>query len=137
MRSFRFENEVKGDRTSVLLIGAGVFFAALLLGGCAVGRGPAGEIVLGIEAGRLVDTVEQGIIGAAGMIPGAGPLIQQLLLSAAAGGATVAGTGKLVLNRVESRRKTSDQAREEAERDLAVATERVRLLEARLNGQPA
>jgi len=95
--------------------------SGLLLSGCGVGRGPAGEIILGVEVGALVDTFEQGLIGAAGMIPGAGPILQQILLSAAAGGVTVAGVGKLAVNKLEKRRKEADQEREEAMRDLAVA----------------
>jgi hypothetical protein len=99
----------------------------LLLTGCAVGRGPAGEIVVGVPLGTLVDTSEQAIIGGAGMIPVVGPFIQKLLIGAAAGGATTAGVAKLVLAKLEAKRKASDIARELAERELAVA-------EAKLNG---
>lgn len=49
----------------------------LSLSGCAVGRDDAtGAIVLGFEAGRLVETAPQALAGLAGsLIPGLGPVV--------------------------------------------------------------
>jgi hypothetical protein len=98
-----------------------ILLGLLLLAGCAVGRGPAGEIVIGVEAGVLVDTAEQAMIGTVGQIPVVGGLLQQILIGATAGGLTIGGTSKLLLNKLESRRKKADIARELAERELAIA----------------
>lgn len=56
---------------SVIALAVGIISA---LGGCAVGRNElTGEVVLGIKAGRLVETTEQLMVGAAqglgGLLP--------------------------------------------------------------------
>lgn len=91
-----------------------------VLAGCTVGRGPGGEIIIGMEVGVLADTLEQGVIGAVGMVPGVGPLLAKILGGATAGGVTIGGTAKLLINRLEKRRREADIAREKAERDRAV-----------------
>ncbi len=42
-----------------------------LMGGCAVGHGPAGDIVLGFKAGSLPETAEQVVMGGAQIAAGA------------------------------------------------------------------
>lgn len=103
-------------RTMLLLVSP-----ALLLVGCATGRGPGGEVILGMEVGQLADTVEQGLIAATGLIPGVGPMLSNILGGLVAGGATVAGAARVVHNRTEASRRKSDIKRETAERNLAVA----------------
>lgn len=103
---------------------------ALVLSGCSMARGPGGEIIVGIPVGVLVETGEQALIGAAGMIPVVGPFIQNLLLGAGASGLTVAGVSKMArvalekrqaasLEEAERKRKSSDRAREELRVEVA------------------
>ena len=101
---------------TLLLMGLGL----VALAGCAVGRGADGAIVLGIEAGVLVETVEQGIIGAAGEIPVVGNLVRNILIGAATSGVTVAGSAKALMMRQENRRRKSDMAREASDTRVAV-----------------
>ncbi len=90
----------------------------LLLVGCATGRGPAGEVIIGVEVGTLTDTANQALGAGINMFaPGLGTIIAGGLASI--GG--VAGLSKLVVNKIEKRRKAADMAREVAERALAVA----------------
>ncbi len=93
----------------------------LALGGCAVARAADGGLVLGFEVGQLVETGNQAMLAAAGMVPGVGNFLQTLLIGGGATGLTVAGASKYVLSRLENRRRESDQLREIAERELAVA----------------
>ncbi len=103
-------------RTATLILtGLGL----VVLAGCAVGRGPGGEIIVGAEIGQLTDTAEQGLIMGASMIPVVGPMISQALITAGAGGATVGGVSKMIVNRIEKRRKAADIAREMAEKRVA------------------
>ncbi len=92
---------------------------ALVLSGCSMARGPSGEIIVGIPVGVLVETSEQALIGAAGMIPVVGPFIQTLLIGAGASGLTVAGAAKAGRMALEKRRKASDIAREELRVEVA------------------
>ena len=88
--------------------------ALLLLGGCAVGRGSMGEVVIGVDAGRLVETGDQALAAAADTIlPGLGAVLAPLGI-----GGMVGGFARAMQK--ERARKTSDQAREAAERELAV-----------------
>lgn len=75
-----------------------VLFATLILlmllamsvGGCAVGRGPTGEVVWGWKVGEMAETAEQALGAAVNTIaPGAGTLIATLLGST---GLAAAGT---------------------------------------------
>jgi len=91
----------------------------LVLVGCSVGRGPGGEIVIGMEVGRMVETGNQAIIAAAGMVPGIGGILQTLLIGGGTMGLTVAGGSKLLLNRIETRRRKADQSREATQLALA------------------
>ena len=108
------QNIAMGVALGVLLLGV-----ALLLNGCTFARGPAGEIIVGVPLGTLVETSEQALIGAAGMIPGIGPFLQNLLMGAAAGGMTVAGAAKAGRIALEKRRKNSDVGREDLRVELA------------------
>lgn len=92
---------------------------AMALSGCMAARGPAGEIVIGMEVGRLVETTNQAILTGAGMIPGVGPFLQNMLIGAGASGLTVAGAMKGGRAMLEKRRKAADIAREVAERRVA------------------
>lgn len=112
------------SNVTFILLAAGT----CLLAGCATGRGAAGEVILGIEVGRLVETTEQALIGAAGMIPGVGPLIQTLMLGVIGSGATVAGVSKVMMNKIEKRRRAADQEREETRVELAVAEAKIETL---------
>ena len=97
-------------------------FSALILAGCVFVRDPiTGEIVGGIPLGTLAETGNQILGGAVGHIPVVGPFLQQAVLMATVGGVTTGGVSKMIVNKIESRRKASDMAREAAERDLAVA----------------
>ncbi len=90
----------------------------LLLVGCAVGRGDAGEVILGVELGIMADNANQALGAGINMFaPGLGTIIAGGLASIGGG----AGVSKLVVNKIEKRRKSADMAREAAERALAVA----------------
>lgn len=59
-----------------LAITAGIFLLLFALAGCAVGRGTAGEVVLGWDAGRLTETTEQALSGLGdALLPGLGVLL--------------------------------------------------------------
>ncbi len=116
--------------TGLICLAGGII---MLLNGCQVYRGPSGEVGIGMPIGVLVETGEQAIIGAAGMIPVVGPFIQNLLIGAGASGLTVAGAAKMArmalerrqaaaLAEAERKRKSSDRAREE----LRVEVERLK-----------
>lgn len=57
----------------------------LLLSGCAAGRGDAGEVVVGFEVGRMVETTNQGLHVAAGFLPPPWNGIAEALLPIATG----------------------------------------------------
>lgn len=46
-----------------------VVLTIALVCGCAVGRGPAGEIVVGLDVGRSAETAEEALQAAAGLLP--------------------------------------------------------------------
>jgi len=93
-----------------------ILILILFLGGCAVGRGPMGEIILGIEAGTLADSTGAVIGQAANAIfPGLGKIL------GFGGGAvltTVLGAWAKV-RATDKKRKRADQAREVATREKA------------------
>ncbi len=91
----------------------------MLLSGCSIGRGHGGEFIVGVEIGRAVETGNQALFVGAGMIPGVGPFIQNMLLGAGASGLTVAGVAKAGRMAVEKRRKAADIRREAAEKRVA------------------
>lgn len=93
--------------------------------GCAVGTGPGGEVILGVEAGRLVRTAEQGMIAGASMIPGIGPLLSTVLGGAVAGGFTVKGASTAAVKMIEAKRKKADIAREQAEKKVVELEARI------------
>jgi hypothetical protein len=115
MKAIKFIGDL-GERVAYVGLLALLIGAALTLVGCAVGRGAAGEVILGVEAGRLADTAERGLIGAVGMIPGVGPALTYALGGAVAGGWTVKGGAAAALKLLEKKRKASDIAREAAEK---------------------
>ena len=94
-------------------------YVVAYMSGCSIARGPGGEIVVGFELGRMVETGEQALITGAGMIPGVGPFIQNMLIGAGASGLTVAGAMKGGRAMLEKRRKAADIARERAEKRVA------------------
>ena len=103
-------------RTATLILtGLGL----VVLTGCAMARGPDGSIIVGAKLGVLIETAEQGLIAGAAMIPGIGPMISGALVTATAGGATVGGVSKMIVNKIEKRRRNSDMAREAAEKRVA------------------
>lgn len=103
-------------RTSTFIL-TGLNLIALT--GCEVARGPDGSIIVGAKIGILVETAEQGLIAGAAMIPVVGPMISAALITATAGGATVGGVSKMIVNKIEKRRKAADIAREVAEKRVA------------------
>lgn len=111
-------------RTSTLIL-TGIGLGVVALAGCAVGRGPGGEIIIGAEIGTAVETVEQGLILGAGMIPVVGPMIASVLSGAAATGLTVAKVQAKAKAEIERRRKNSDMAREELRVKLAAAEAKI------------
>lgn len=105
-------------RTSTFILSG---ISLIALAGCAVGRGPGGEIIVGAEIGTVVDTAEQGLILGAGMIPVVGPLLASLLTGAAASGVTVSRVTAKAKAEIERRRKNSDRERENLRVKLAEA----------------
>lgn len=101
--------------TTLLLMGLGL----VALAGCTVARGPAGEVVIGVEVGVLAETAEQVAIGLAGQVPVVGGMLQQMMIGAVGSGATIGGVAKMLLNKLEKRRRDADIAREKAERRVA------------------
>lgn len=100
----------------LVTLGGAAFLAVaflLMLSGCAVGRDDAtGAIVLGFEAGRLVETAPQALAGLAGsLIPGLGPVV-----SLAAGALGIGGTAAAVHYR--SKRRGERDGWDEKEEDL-------------------
>jgi hypothetical protein len=99
------------------------------LAGCAVGKGPTGEIVIGVEAGRMAETTEHVIGGALNSwLPGMGTLVAGGLTSVGGVGAITAAV------RNARKRKRADQAREQAEKDaiMAEADAKVAVAEAKV-----
>jgi len=96
----------------------------VLLSGCAVGRGPAGEIILGVEAGQLVETAGQAVAtGLNLLVPGLGAV------------GVAIGAPILAAVRANRKRRRADQGRERAEKEAL--RHRVVLEERERNGQPA
>lgn len=83
-----------------------IFTGLLILGGCAVGRGPAGEMVWGMDMGAMAETGEQSLTAILGWALG----------GTAGGAGAAAGLARIFMSALEHRRKTSDQAREAAEK---------------------
>lgn len=70
----------------------------LLLCGCAAGRGPAGEVIIGAEVGRLVEAPSQALVAASGFLPP-----PWNYLATAVGGLLTVGVGAYATNRARDR----------------------------------
>lgn len=100
---------------------------ALLVSGCATGRGPGGEVVIGVDAGRLVETPSEAFRAAGDFLPAPWNYIVT-----GAGGLLAAGAAA---GRSRKRENDAwDEARREAE---AEASRREALLAAAIAGNRA
>lgn len=108
----------------LLLIAA----VSLLLVGCAVGRGPGGEIVVGVNIATLPETVSEigGAVAGAIFGPQTGTIVATALASilgvGSVGVATTSGRAK------EKARKLADQGREKAEKEAVALRMLVQML---------
>ena len=98
---------------TIFWIGVGLCIG--LLAGCAAVIDPvSGDVILGVKAGVIAESAEQSLVQGLGMIPLVGPILQSAAGTAILSGASVAGTARVLRNRLEAKRKASDRAREEA-----------------------
>lgn len=92
----------------------------VLLAGCAVGKGPSGEIIMGVEVAVIPETVSEigGALASTFLGPQAGGIVASVL-------ATILGTtgigiaGSKMASR-EKARKRADQTREKSDKEVAV-----------------
>lgn len=75
---------MNASRVALLLAGVGLLFAA----GCAAGRGPGGEVVVGFDVAKLPENATQLAAAAAGFLPEPwGTIASGVVLSVGAGAA--------------------------------------------------
>lgn len=94
-----------------------VIAATLMLGGCMIARGPSGEIIMGIDLGKMPESLSEmgGALASTFLGPQLGSLVGTGLTILLGGGVAVAGVS------VNKKRKKADQGREKANTELAVA----------------
>ncbi len=95
-----------------------VLWVLQTLSACAVGRGPAGEIVLGVEAGALAETAEHGITALGNLLlPGLGGTLAAVLVPVIGWARAHANARAEAARRAaeEQARKDVDQAWDESE----------------------
>lgn len=109
---------------------------AVLLAGCAMGRGPMGEIVMGVDLGKLPESASEigGVLASAAFGPQVGTVVSSVLATVLGGG-SVAVAGTKIAGR-ERRRKEADQGREKAEKE-AIALKAILNATGVLKPQPA
>ena len=96
-----------------------VLVGAVLLTGCAIGKGPSGELVVGFDVGTAPETVSElgGAIASTFLGPQVGTLVAGVLATVlGVGGVGIAGSK---LSGREKSRKRADQSREKAEKENA------------------
>lgn len=113
----------------------GLVALCALVGGCAVGRGQMGEIVLGVEAGRLAETGSEvlgaaaetflgplGFAGTGGVVAGAGGLVWGFVNSILkARAANRAATAEAVAKAEREKRELADSTWDAAQLDAVRA----------------
>lgn len=98
--------------TRLALLAAVLVFVVLWATGCAAGKGPAGEIVVGFDVGRVVESAPEAANALAGLLP---PPFNMI---ATGGIALLAGWG--AEKRARNRENQSwDQAKAEADAEAA------------------
>ncbi len=106
-----------------------VIVGAVLLTGCAIGKGPSGELVVGFDVGTAPETVSElgGAIASTFLGPQVGTLVAGVLATVlGVGGVGIAGSK---LSSREKSRRRADQSREKAEKEVVALTTLIKMLQ--------
>ena len=106
-----------------------VIVGAVLLTGCAIGKGPSGELVIGIDVGAAPETMSElgGAIAGTFLGPQVGTLVAGVLATVlGVGGVGIAGSK---LSSREKSRRRADQSREKAEKEVVALTTLIKMLQ--------